>query len=239
MTGLDSSFSADLVRAAASRSSVTSPSTSSSKRLPCRTSRDPLEAEPGQRAVHGLALRVEDLGLEHDVDDDVGPRGAPQEAGCAPGRGSGACGQPSLSARWSPPVTASIAGRGRRPHASARRTRPAPAPPRSSTTAAGSSIVAQRATSANCSAELVPVQEGHQQPQRAGELPPPAVHAAHCRRSGGTARTRGLGRPGHPEAQMSLSALSGPPSALWTTTRRFSGVSTGWSLMNVRPVSRS
>ena len=33
---------------------------------------DPLEAEPGQRTVHGLALRVEDLGLEHDVDDDTG-----------------------------------------------------------------------------------------------------------------------------------------------------------------------
>ena len=39
---------------------------------------DPGEAEPGQRAVHGLALRVEDLGLEHDVDDDTGHGTAPR-----------------------------------------------------------------------------------------------------------------------------------------------------------------
>ena len=32
----------------------------------------PSKPEPGQRAVHGLALGVEDLGLEHDVDDDTG-----------------------------------------------------------------------------------------------------------------------------------------------------------------------
>ena len=31
-----------------------------------------VEAEPGQRAEDGLALRVEDLGLGHDVDDDAG-----------------------------------------------------------------------------------------------------------------------------------------------------------------------
>ena len=51
---------------------MTSPSTSSSNRLPWRTSVDPGEAEAGQRTVHGLALGVEDLGLGHDVDDDSG-----------------------------------------------------------------------------------------------------------------------------------------------------------------------
>ena len=52
------------------------------------------EAEPGQGAEHGLALRVEDLGLGHDVDDDSG-HGAPWYGGIRrevyawPGRRSG------------------------------------------------------------------------------------------------------------------------------------------------------
>ena len=33
---------------------------------------DAVEPEPRQRAVHGLALRVEDLRLGHDIDDDAG-----------------------------------------------------------------------------------------------------------------------------------------------------------------------
>jgi hypothetical protein len=39
--------------------------------LPWRTSVTPSKPRRG-RAPHGLALRVEDLGLEHDVDDDTG-----------------------------------------------------------------------------------------------------------------------------------------------------------------------
>ena len=38
-----------------------------------------LEAQSRQRAEHGLALGVEDLGLGHDVDDDTGHGGAPSE----------------------------------------------------------------------------------------------------------------------------------------------------------------
>jgi hypothetical protein len=36
---------------------------------------DPGEPEAGQRARDRLALRVEDLGLGHDVDDDSGHGG--------------------------------------------------------------------------------------------------------------------------------------------------------------------
>ena len=32
---------------------------------------DVTDAEPRQRVCDGLALRIEDLGLEHDVDDDA------------------------------------------------------------------------------------------------------------------------------------------------------------------------
>ena len=42
-------------------------STSSSNRLPCRTSEIPADAETAQRADDRLALRVENLGLRHDV----------------------------------------------------------------------------------------------------------------------------------------------------------------------------
>src|SRR4051812_49636263 len=56
---------------------------------------DALEPQPGKGTVHCLALRVEDFGLEHDVDDDTGHGTAPEdcgfgglslEAGVGPGR---------------------------------------------------------------------------------------------------------------------------------------------------------
>ena len=40
--------------------------------LPCRTSATPLEAQAAEGPLHGATLGVEDLGLEHDVDDDAG-----------------------------------------------------------------------------------------------------------------------------------------------------------------------
>ena len=40
--------------------------------LPLTDRRDTAEAEAPEGTFHGLALRVEDLGLEHDVDDDAG-----------------------------------------------------------------------------------------------------------------------------------------------------------------------
>jgi hypothetical protein len=39
--------------------------------LPLPDVGDPLETQPRQGTGDGLALRVEDLGLEHDVDDDA------------------------------------------------------------------------------------------------------------------------------------------------------------------------
>ena len=81
ITGLASRVSA-IRRTSASRASSGSPSSSTSNRLPCRTSVTPLEAQPGQRAEHGLALGVEDLALGHHVDD-------------VSGHGSGLCGRRS------------------------------------------------------------------------------------------------------------------------------------------------
>ena len=43
-----------------------------SKRLPWRTPATPSRPESGERPLDGLTLGVEDLGLEHDVDDDAG-----------------------------------------------------------------------------------------------------------------------------------------------------------------------
>ena len=71
ITGLDSSVSA-IWRTSASTSSVTSPSKLELEPLALADVGDPGEAEAGQRALHRLALRVEDLGLGHDVDDDSG-----------------------------------------------------------------------------------------------------------------------------------------------------------------------
>src|SRR4051794_41804244 len=42
---------------------------------------DALEPQPGKGTVHCLALRVEDFGLEHDVDDDTGHGTAPEDCG--------------------------------------------------------------------------------------------------------------------------------------------------------------
>ena len=68
-----------------------------------------VEPQPRQGAGDGLPLRVENLGLEHDVDDDVShARCSSRGRGARPAGGSGACGQPSLSARRSPSVTASM-----------------------------------------------------------------------------------------------------------------------------------
>ena len=70
------------------------------------------EAEPGQGAGDGLALRVEDLGLRHDVDDDASHRGLQGESaasrwpggraqrngvGSPQGLASGACRSPTRS----------------------------------------------------------------------------------------------------------------------------------------------
>ena len=56
---------------------------------------DTVEAQARQGAEHGLALRVEDLGLGHDVDDDSGHErllGAGWAGECASSLG---CGLPS------------------------------------------------------------------------------------------------------------------------------------------------
>ena len=58
--------------ASASTASVTSPSTVSSKRLPMRTALNSVLPSSGERPGDGLAGRVEQLGLGHDLDDDGG-----------------------------------------------------------------------------------------------------------------------------------------------------------------------
>ena len=76
MTGLDSRVSA-APRIWASRSSVDLALDLELEPLALPDGGDAVEAEAGQRLRDGLALRVEDLGLEHDVDDDAGHPGTP------------------------------------------------------------------------------------------------------------------------------------------------------------------
>ena len=71
ITGLESSVSA-ICRTCSSTSSVTSPDELELEPLALADVGHAGEAEPGQRAEDGLALRVEDLRLGHHVDDDLG-----------------------------------------------------------------------------------------------------------------------------------------------------------------------
>ena len=70
ITGLDSSVSAALL-IWASRSSVTSPVELELEALALPDVGDAVVAEACHRLGDGLSLRVEDLGFEHDVDDDA------------------------------------------------------------------------------------------------------------------------------------------------------------------------
>ena len=69
ITGLASSVSA-IRRTSASRSSVGLAVDLELEPLALADVGDAVEAEPRQRAEHGLALGVEDLALGHHVDDD-------------------------------------------------------------------------------------------------------------------------------------------------------------------------
>src|SRR3954447_16504441 len=84
---------------------------------------DALEPQPGKGTMHCLALRVEDFGLEHDVDDDTGHGTAPEVCGFGGlSLGAVACRLPEPVARWSSPSSHRVVepvvpsgGRARRP----------------------------------------------------------------------------------------------------------------------------